>query len=196
MAAALPSGAIVGCVVHFAASRPEPGVVSLNSPQRPLIIGEPSGGISSRAIGLAETLERAGFGTKASECIQADIWYKLWGNMTMNPLSALTGAATDRMIDDELVRGFCLEVMAEAAAIGARIGCAIGQSGAERVALTRALGSARTSMLQDVEAGRPLELDALVGAVREIGALAGVPTPRTDALFGLARLKARTLGLY
>ncbi|HEY5307502.1 MAG TPA: ketopantoate reductase C-terminal domain-containing protein, partial [Casimicrobiaceae bacterium] len=125
-----------------------------------------------------------------------DIWYKLWGNMTMNPVSALTGATGDRILDDPLVSRFCLAAMAEAAGIGAAIGCPIAQSGEDRMAVTRRLGAFRTSMLQDVEAGKPLELDALVTAVREIGERTGVATPCIDALLGLARLKARTLGLY
>jgi 2-dehydropantoate 2-reductase len=91
---------------------------------------------------------------------------------------------------------FCLAVMAETAAIGARIGCPITQSGEERNAVTRRLGAFRTSMLQDVDAGRPVELDALVTVVREIGERAGVPTPHIDTLLGLARLHARVRGLY
>jgi 2-dehydropantoate 2-reductase len=121
--------------------------------------------------------------------VQKDIWYKLWGNMTMNPISALTGATADRILDDELVAAFAHAVMGEAAAIGARIGCAITESAADRSAVTRKLGAFKTSMLQDAEAGRPLELDALVGVVREIGRAVGVPTPNTDALLGLTRLR-------
>jgi hypothetical protein len=104
-----------------------------------------------------------------SERIQADIWYKLWGNMTMNPISALTGATCDRILDDPLLNRYTLAIMAEAAAIGAKIGCPISQSGEDRNAVTRKLGAFKTSMLQDVEAGRPLEIDALLTAVTEIG---------------------------
>jgi 2-dehydropantoate 2-reductase len=100
------------------------------------------------------------------------------------------------MLDDPLVAGFCLQVMAEAARIGAKIGCPISQSGEERNAMTRALGTFKTSMLQDVEAGRPVELDALVTVVREIGRMVGEPTPAIDALLGLARLHAQVRGLY
>ena len=113
----------------------------------------------------------------------------------MNPISALTGATCDRILDDELVRGFVTNVMLEAAAIGARIGCAVEQTPEQRHAVTRKLGAFKTSMLQDVEAGRPLELDALVGAVSEIGRHLRVPTPFTDGMLGLTRLMAQTRGL-
>jgi 2-dehydropantoate 2-reductase len=116
--------------------------------------------------------------------------------MTMNPVSALTGATMDRVLDDELVREFCSVAMREAAAVGARIGCDVRESPADRHAVTRRLGVFKTSMLQDVEAARPLELEALVGAVREIGQRVGVSTPSIDALFGLTRLFGRVRGLY
>jgi 2-dehydropantoate 2-reductase len=161
-----------------------------------LIIGEPAGGDSARLRQLVALFGRAGFEVRNSARIRDDIWYKLWGNMTMNPVSALTGATLDRVLDDELVRTFCSAAMREAAAVGARIGCDVPESSEDRHAITRKLGAARTSMLQDVEALRPLELDALVGAVREIGQRVGIATPNIDALFGLTRLFGRVRGLY
>jgi 2-dehydropantoate 2-reductase len=116
--------------------------------------------------------------------------------MTMNPVSALTGAETDRILDDPLVHAFILRTMEEAAHIGAQIGCPITQTGEERMAVTRQLGGFKTSMLQDALAGRALELDALVSAVREIGERVGIATPNIDALLGLTRLMARGRGLY
>ena len=145
---------------------------------------------------LASLLQKAGFEVEASEDIRRDIWYKLWGNMTMNPVSALTGATCDRILDDPLVHRFCLSAMAEAAAIGAKIGCPIAQSGEDRMEVTRKLGAFKTSMLQDAEAGKALEIDALVTSVHEIGKLTGVPTPNVDALLGLVRLYGKTRGLY
>jgi len=199
IAAAIPAHHVVGCVVHASCASPEPGLTRHNVGNR-LIIGEPSSGHngadSPRMRTLAETLARAGFDVEISACIQRDVWYKLWGNMTMNPVSALTGATVDRVLDDSLVNGFCLEVMREAAAIGARIGCPIEQSGEDRNAVTRKLGAFRTSMLQDVEAGKPVEIDVLLSAVREIGQLVGGRTPQLDALLGLSRLHARMRGLY
>ncbi len=194
IAAALPTERVIGCVVHVAAGVAEPGLVRHVSGRR-FIVGEP-GGASGRARDLAGHLTRAGFAAEVSPSIRRDIWYKLWGNMTMNPVSALTGATTDLILDDELVRDFCHTAMAEAAAIGARIGCPIEESPEDRSEVTRALGPIRTSMLQDAEAGRPLELDALLTAVREIGLALAEPTPSIDALLGLTRLSARVRGLY
>jgi 2-dehydropantoate 2-reductase len=195
IAAALPSRQVVGCVVHLSSTAPAPGVVHHVSGNG-LIIGEPAGGTSARVATLAALLGRAGFAVTVSECIQRDIWFKLWGNMTMNPVSALTGAACDAILDDPLVRGFCSAVMLEARAIGEAIGITIEQTPAQRHAITRKLGAFKTSMLQDVEAGRPLEVDALVGAVHEIGRHLGLATPNIDALFGLVRLMARQRELY
>jgi 2-dehydropantoate 2-reductase len=193
--AALPARRIVGCVVHASCSTLEPGLVRHQGGQR-LIVGEPSGDATPRTTAIAGELGAAGFDVEVSACIQRDIWYKLWGNMTMNPVSALTGATLDRILDDELVNGFCLAVMREAAAIGAKIGCPIAESGEDRNAVTRRLGAVKTSMLQDVEAQRPLEIDVLLSAVREIGKRVQVATPALDALLGLARLHARVRGLY
>ena len=116
--------------------------------------------------------------------------------MTVNPISALTGATTDLIMSDDLVRGFISSVMLEAKEIGARLGIVIEQLPEDRHAVTRKLGAFKTSRLQDMEAGKVLELDALVTAVKELGTLTQVPTPYTDALLGLARLQARVRGLY
>jgi len=195
IAGAIPTERVVGCVVHAAVSTTAPGI-AVHRMGHGLIIGEPQDADSARVQRLAALFSRAGFEVRTSTRIRYDIWYKLWGNMTMNPVSALTGATLDRVLDDELVRAFCSAAMREAAAIGARIGCDVHESPEDRHAVTRKLGAARTSMLQDVEALRPLELDALVGAVREIGARVDVPTPSIDALFGLTRLFGRVHGLY
>ncbi len=195
IARGIPTQHVVGAVVHATCSMPEPGLVRHGFGHR-LILGEPAGGASPRLDALAELLRAAGFEIDVSPCIQQDIWFKLWGNMTMNPVSALTGATSDRILDDPLVRAFILRAMAEAQAIGARIGCPIAQSSEDRHVVTRQLGAFKTSMLQDVEAGRAIELDALVTVVREIGAKVGVPTPEIDTLLGLTRLMAQTRGLY
>ena len=195
IAGALPLEHVLGCVVHLTCSVPEPGVVQHGFGQR-LIVGEPGGGLSPRTRAVCELLASAGFTAEPSADIRRDVWYKLWGNLTTNPISALTGATTDRILDDPLVRDFMLQAMAEAAAIGARVGCPIEQSGEDRMVVTRQLGAFRTSMLQDAAAGRPLEIDAIVTAVHEIGARVGVPTPAIGALLGLTRLMARVRGLY
>lgn len=193
--AAIAPAHAVGGVVHLAVSTPEPGVVRHALGNR-IILGEASGAATPRLARLVEALTAAGVGVEASPAIRRDIWFKLWGNMTMNPVSALTGATMDRILDDPLVNRWCLAVMAEAAAVGEAIGCPIAESGEARQAVTRKLGAVRTSMLQDVDAGRPLEIDALCASVREIGARVGIATPNLDALLGLVRLKARVLGLY
>ena len=195
IAQAIAAKHLVGCVVHASTSTPEPGLV-LHKVGQGLIIGEPAGGQSDRVQRIADLLAQAGFDVTHSPNVRYDVWYKLWGNMTMNPVSALTGATIDRILADPLVRGFCSAAMAEAAAIGERIGCAIEQSPEDRHVVTAKLGAFKTSMLQDVQAGRPIELDALVGAVREIGQRLGHPTPCIDALLGLTRLFGRVGGLY
>ena len=195
LATALPLAQVLGCVVHLTCSQPEPGVVVHGFGER-LIIGEPMGGLSERVQRVAQALASAGFQAEPSSDIRRDIWFKLWGNMTMNPVSALTGATADRILDDPLVSGFMLRTMAEAAALGARLGCPIEQSGEERHAVARQLGAFKTSMLQDSEAGRPLEIDAIIGAVHEISTKLALSTPHIDALFGLTRLMAQTRGLY
>ena len=195
LARAIPARHIVGCVVHASCSLDAPGLVRHRFGNR-LIVGEPSGEQSVRVLALAALLEKAGFEAPVSQQIQKDIWFKLWGNMTVNPISALTGATTDLIMGDELVRGFISAVMLEAKEIGARIGITIDQQPEDRHAVTLKLGAFRTSMLQDVDAGKPIELDALVSAVRELGLLTRVATPHTDALLGLARLQGRVLGLY
>jgi len=195
LAATLPPERVIGCVVHLSASTPAPGQVRhVNG--NGLIIGTPAGGRDGTVQAWADRLGQAGFAVTVSERIQRDIWYKLWGNMTMNPVSALTGATCDRILDDPLVRASVSAVMREAQAIGARIGCPIDQTPEDRHAVTRKLGAFKTSMLQDVEAGRPIELDALLGAVRDMGQQLNLPTPHIDTLFGLTRLMAQTRGLY
>ncbi|RJP71792.1 MAG: 2-dehydropantoate 2-reductase [Comamonadaceae bacterium] len=192
---AIPARHLIGGVVHASCSVDAPGVIRHHFGNG-LIIGEPSGEASERVAALAALLQRAGLNATVSPQIQKDVWYKLWGNMTVNPVSALTGATTDRILGDELVRGFISSVMLEAKAIGARIGIPIEQQPEDRHAVTLKLGAFKTSMLQDVQAKKPVELDALVTVVRELGQITGVPTPFTDALLGLSRLQAQTLGLY
>jgi 2-dehydropantoate 2-reductase len=186
---------IIGSVVHASSSIQSPGVIKHHFGNG-LIIGEPSGEQTPRVQTLLALLKEAGFDTTLSPQIQKDIWYKLWGNMTVNPVSAITGATTDKILGDDLLRGFISNVMLEAKAIGERIGIPIAQQPEDRHQVTLKLGAFKTSMLQDVEAGRAVELDALVSAVKEIGQLCNMPTPWTDALLGLARVHARQHCLY
>lgn len=193
--AAIPVERVLGCVVHASTAVAEPGVVQHRMGQG-LIVGEPRAGRSARAQAVVDLLAAAGFDATHADDVRRDVWYKLWGNLTMNPVSAITGATADRILADPLVRAFCSRAMAEASEIGARIGCPIDQTPEERHQVTAKLGAFRTSMLQDAEAGRPIELDAIVAAVAEIGARVGVATPNVDALMGLTRLFGRVRGLY
>jgi 2-dehydropantoate 2-reductase len=193
--AAIAPAHVIGCVVHASAAVLEPGLVQHRMGQL-LEIGEPGGGASARVRALGALLAAAGFDVTQCAQIHHAVWYKLWGNMTMNPVSALTGATADLVLDDPLVRAFCSAAMDEAAAIGARIGCPLAHGADDRHAVTRKLGAFKTSMLQDAEAGREIELDSIVGAVREIGQRVGLATPNIDALLGLTRLFGRVHGLY
>lgn len=192
---ALPVEHVIGCVVHAHAIRPAPGCV-IPTKGRGLIVGEPQGESSVRVDAIAGLLRSAGFEVTVASNIRRELWYKLWGNLTINPISAITGATADKILADPLVRSFCTAAMLEAAAIGRCIGCEINQSAEDRHAVTAQLGAFKTSMLQDVEAERPIELDAIVGAVAEIGDRLGVPTPNIANLLGVTRLFAQVRGLY
>jgi 2-dehydropantoate 2-reductase len=194
IAAALPFAQIVGCVVHASCSRPHADQIVVKHADK-LIIGEPDGTSSARLGRLQALFERAGLKPDPTGNVRRAIWYKLWGNATINPLSALTRASCDRILADPECRTWMLAGMEELAAIGAAIGCPIRESGEERMAVTARLGAFKTSMLQDVEAGRQIELDALLGAPREIARKVGIATPALDRLYGVTRLMAQSLGL-
>ncbi len=195
IAAAIELRRVLGCVVHATTSVPEPGLALHRGPAR-LIIGEPGGGHSPRAERVCALMQQAGFDAVHSDDVRRDIWYKLWGNLTMNPVSALTGATIEQMLGDPLVLAFCNNAMREARELGARLGCPIEQTPEERNKITVRLGAFKTSMLQDLEASRALELDGIVGAVQELARRMDLPTPTIDAVFGLTRLMARVRGLY
>jgi 2-dehydropantoate 2-reductase len=187
IAAVIPPERVIGCVVHASCFTEAPGHVR-HVLGNGLLIGEAVGGASESVGELAALLVRAGFGAKTVDSIQREVFYKLWGNMTTNPVSALTRATTDRILADDLVREFTTAIMREAALIGERVGCPISQSPQDRHAITRSLGAFKTSMLQDIEAGRPIETDALLAAPRELAQQLGIATPMLDALLGLTRL--------
>ncbi len=192
---AISAPQVLGCVVHASASVSAPGVIHHRMGNK-LIFGEAIGGESNRLTEISALFAKAGYETEASLDIQRDLWYKLWGNMTMNPISALTGATMDKLLDDKYIRAWCSAIMAEANAVGTSLGVPITQSAEDRHAITRKLGAARTSMLQDAQAARAIELDALLAAVVEIGEKLDAPMPNTQALLGLTRVMARERGLY
>ena len=194
IAGAFPLDQIIGCVVHASCSRSAAGRVLVKHADK-LIIGEPGGEPSERLARLYAILDRAGLRPDQTANVRRAIWYKLWGNATINPLSALTRATCDKILADPDCRDWMLEGMAELAAIGAAIGCAITESGEDRMAVTARLGAFKTSMLQDVEAERPIELEALLGAPREIAGAHGIGTPALDRLYGVTKLMADSLRL-
>lgn len=193
--AAIPTQHVIGCVVYPNCDTPEPGLVRCNFGNE-LVVGDPYGGVSARCRYLADLFSRADFKLRISEQIQQEVWEKLAGNMVMNPISALTGATCDLIIDDSLVRCFVTAVMTEAEAIRSKIGLPALQNIEQRQIATRQFGAFKTSMLQDVESCKPLEIDVLLTAVHEIGGHVGERTPNIDTLLGLIRLFAHSHGLY
>ncbi|MGE0312742.1 MAG: 2-dehydropantoate 2-reductase [Lautropia sp.] len=204
---ALPPSQVLGGVVHLAAAMPEPGLVR-HSFGRRVVVGDPlarrvdaagAGQVtaaSPRAAAVADFLAAAGLDAPLVPDIHREVWSKLWGNMTMNPVSAITGATMATILADQDVRDFMSRAMVEAGEVGERIGIPVPMTPEARHAVAARLGDFRTSMLQDVDAGRPVELDAIVGAVIEIAQRIGHPVPTIRAVMGLARLHARGLGLY
>ncbi len=192
IAAALPADRILGAVVHASMRREVPAEVHVQKVDH-LVLGEPAGGSSARVEALAALVTHAGIPTRADPAIRRAIWYKAWGNMTMNPMSALTLATSDRILSG--CRAAMLAAMEEARAIGVAIGCPITESGEARLAVAERLGAFKTSMLQDVEAGRPIELDALLGAPLELARRHGIAAPTLDQLYQLTRTMAAARGL-
>jgi 2-dehydropantoate 2-reductase len=192
---AMPTERIVGCVVHLAASTPEPGVVSHNMGRR-LILGEPGGTNTERTRGVAAALTQAGFECVQSPFIEKDFWVKLLGNVSFNPVSALTLATADRLIADPEMKAYMVAIMREVLAIGRAVGVDADIDPEARIDMARNLGRFKTSMLQDLEAGKALEIDGLLTGTLEVARKAGVPAPFTESLSGLARLRAQSTGQY
>lgn len=193
--AAMPTERIVGCVIHAAASTPEPGLISHNMGTG-LILGEPGGNNTARTQKIADALAAAGFKVTVSGMIEKDFWVKLMGNVSFNPVSALTMGTADRLIADGAVKSYMVEIMREVLAIGRAVGVDADINPEERFEMARVLGKFKTSMLQDMEAGKSLEIDGLLAGTLEIAAKAGVRAPFTESLFGLIRTRAMSTGQY
>lgn len=178
----------VGCVVYPATEIVEPGLVRHRSEDR-LVVGEPSGEKTDRIGTLRAVLAKAGFRVRV-RAVRDEIWVKLWGNAAFNPISALTGATLDRIAVDPGTRTVARAMMTEAQEIGEALGIRFRIDLEKRIDGTAAVGAHRTSMLQDLESGRPLEIDAVGTAVQELGQLTGVATPTIDVVLALLRQRA------
>ncbi|MDE0367689.1 MAG: 2-dehydropantoate 2-reductase [Gammaproteobacteria bacterium] len=185
----------IGCVLYPATEIIEPGVIRHIESNR-LTLGEPLGRITDRTNILAGTLRNAGFRCRVKADPRDEIWLKLLGNLSFNPISALTHATLDRIAGESGTLRVCQLMMQEARAIAERLGATIRIGIDRRIAAAADVGSHRTSMLQDLDAGRPMEIDALVTAVQELGRLVEVPTPTIDVVLALIQQRGRTAGTY
>jgi len=179
----------LGCVVYPACELVEPGVIQHHSDDK-FSIGEPNGEKSQRARRLTEALVDAGFKAPLRRKIRNEIWVKLWGNLSFNPISALTLATLDEIADDPGTREVARAMMVEAQAVGEKLGVHFAVDVDKRIAAAQAVGAHKTSMLQDLERGRPMEIDVLVSVVQEMARLVGIPTPTLDTVHALIRQRA------
>lgn len=190
--AAIGAERIIGSVVYPAAELVEPGVVRVIDGNR-FTLGEPDGSRSERIEALSQVFMRAGFKAPVSKDIRGEIWLKLWGNLSFNPISALTHSTLEDICTFEPSRALAASMMGEAQTIAEKLGVVFKISLEKRIAGAQAVGAHKTSMLQDVEHGRAMELDALVGSVVELGRITGTPTPTIDAIYAAARLLGHSL---
>ena len=188
VARAIPPERVIGCVVHTSAWMGAPGVVDVQGEDR-LIFGEPDSARTPRCEALAQVFAGSTVAPVVSPNIRLAIWTKLWGNMSMNPLSALSGASTGRMLDDPGVWALVRTMMLEMQALGARIGLSLDMTPEDRMAMTRKLGDLKTSMLRDAEAGRSIEIEPILGALVEIADRLDEPVSNLRAVLGLVRVR-------
>ncbi len=193
--AALPASQVIGAVVYLATSIPEPGRVVSVGPLK-MILGAPTPATASRVQAIADALAASGLTAPVSDDIRADVWTKLWGNVHANPLSVATQATMIEMLSDPGVTGVSRMIMQEAAQVAGKLGVTFPVTVDQRLEEASKLGSFRTSMLQDFDAGKPIELDAILGVVSELGGKLGIETPTIDALYAVVRLRAQIDGCY
>ena len=186
---------VLGCVVYPAAEVIRPGVVRHVEGNR-FSLGEPDGSKSERAVALSEVMGKAGLKAPVRPKLRDEIWVKLWGNLSFNPISALTHATLDVLCTDPGTRDVARRMMLEAQAIAEHLGVTFPIDEERRIDGGAAVGAHRTSMLQDLTAGRPMEIDALVRSVQELGRITGLPTPTIDTVLALVTLRGRVAGLY
>ena len=189
---AIDANRIVGSVVYPAAVLEAPGLVRVVEGRR-FTLGELDGSTSPRAEAISASFSRAGFKAPITSDIRGEIWLKIWGNLSFNPISALTHATLVDLLQFPLTRQLCADMMREAEVIAGKLGVTFRVGIDRRIAGAEKVGAHKTSMLQDVEAGRPPEIDALIGAVVELGRLTDTPTPRIDAVYACISLLAKTI---
>jgi 2-dehydropantoate 2-reductase len=194
LASGLDVRRIVGCVVHVGCSVPEPGLIRHSSGNL-FILGAPHGGTSDHHRALSHAFNAAGLKTEASPRIQQDIWMKFLGNMSMGPVSVLTGSTLLAIAEDPGARKVCVDMMNEAIAVGAKFGLDPGMTAEQRIDLGAELGHFKTSMLQDFEKGRAMEIDTFLSAPIEMAQLADLPVPTIETVHGLLVHKAQRAGL-
>ena len=192
IAAAIEPGRVIGSVVYPAAELVQPGLVRVIEGNR-FTLGEPDGTRSARIEALSQAMMKAGFMAPVAKDIRGEIWVKLWGNLSFNPISALTHATLEEICRFPPTRALAAAMMSEAQRVGEALGVQFRIGLDQRIAGAEAVGAHKTSMLQDVENGRALELAALVAAVIELGRIAGVPTPTIEAIHAATALLGRTL---
>jgi 2-dehydropantoate 2-reductase len=186
---------VLGCVVYPAAEMSAPGTIRHIEGNR-FSLGEPDGSKSERALALSKALSAAGLRAPVRPHLRDEIWVKLWGNLSFNPISALTHATLDVLCTDEGTRAVARNMMVEAQVIAEKIGVRFPIDVDRRISGGAAVGAHRTSMLQDLDLGRPMEIDALIGSVQELGRITDTPTPIIDTVLALTKLRARSAGLY
>jgi 2-dehydropantoate 2-reductase len=191
----LPPRQTIGCIVYPAAEVIEPGVIEHTYGNR-FTLGEPDGSKSPRAEALSKMLVQAGFKAPVRPNIRDEIWVKLWGNLAFNPLSALTASTLDRLAFQPDLRSVARAMMEEAQAVGEALGASFAVSIDKRIDGAGEVGVHKTSMLQDLERGRPMEIDALLGSVVELAELTGKPAPLCRAVLAMVRERARQAGCY
>jgi 2-dehydropantoate 2-reductase len=194
MAAAIPFDRVVGCVSYANVQNAGPGLARHVADDR-FVLGRPDGHVPPSLERIVALLRSGGVDALATPEIGREIWLKLWGSLAFNPISALTGATMDRIIADGATRPLVMAMMAEAREVASRLGVSLGIGIEERLATAARAGAFKTSMLQDVEAGRRIELDAILGAVADAAHEVAVPTPAIDTVLGLLTQKAEVLGL-
>jgi len=186
---------VLGCVVYPAAEVSEPGTIKHIEGNR-FSLGEPDGSKSDRAMALSKALSAAGLKAPVRPRLRDEIWVKLWGNLSFNPISALTHATLDVLCTDPGTRAVAKGMMREAQEIAEKLGVKFPIDVERRIDGGAAVGAHRTSMLQDLDLGRPMEIDALIGSVQELGRVTNTPTPTIDTVLALVQLRGRTAGLY